>query len=307
MRRFVIDTDTASDDAVALIMALRSPDVSVEALTIVAGNVPLDRCVQNALYTAELCGSRVPVHAGLARPILRAPTTAEMVHGSDGLGDIGLDLSGRSPAAGHAVDVLVQTICGSPGEIYLVTLGPLSNVATALLRAPELAGAVKHCYVMGGTGRLPGNITPAAEFNIYADPEAARIVFESGMPITMVGWDVSWSCAFVGPEGEARIRAVGTPFSEFTCNIQRALVEFVGRMTGHEGFDLPDPLAMAVALDPSIAETADFYVEVVTGDGPALGQTLVDHNATSGKPANAAVVTHVPPEAFMSLLCETLS
>ncbi|MYE67766.1 MAG: nucleoside hydrolase [Acidimicrobiia bacterium] len=306
VRRFLIDTDTASDDAVALIMALRAPEVNVEALTITAGNVPLDRCVQNALYTVELCGSSVPVHAGLAQPMFRELTTAEMVHGNDGLGDIGLDLGGRSAAEGHAVDVLVETICAAPGEIDLVTLGPLSNVGTALLRAPELAGAVKHCYVMGGTGRLPGNITPAAEFNIYVDPEAARIVFESGMPITMVGWDVSWSCAFVGPEGEARLRAIGTPYSEFTCDIQRALVEFVGRMTGAVGFDLPDPLAMAVALDPTIAETQDFYVEVVPGDGPARGQTIVDHNAISGKPANAAVVTHVPPEAFMSLLCETL-
>ena len=156
MRRFVIDTDTASDDAVALIMALRSPDVAVEALTIVAGNVPLDRCIQNALYTTELCGSSVPVHAGLARPIFREPVSAEIVHGQDGLGDIGLDLTGRTPAEGHAVDVLVEAICGSPGEITLVTLGPLSNVGTALLREPSLAGAVKDCYIMGGTGRPAG-------------------------------------------------------------------------------------------------------------------------------------------------------
>lgn len=307
MRRFLIDTDTASDDAVALIMALRAPDVTVEALTIVAGNVPLDRCVQNALYTAELCGSPVPVHAGLARPIFRELISAEIVHGQDGLGDIGLDLSGRTPADGHAVDVLVETICGSPGEITLVTLGPLSNVGTALLREPALAGAVAHCYIMGGTGRLPGNVTPAAEYNIYADPEAARIVFESGMPITMVGWDVSWSCAFVGPDGEARLRAIGTPYSDFTCDIQRALTEFVGRMSGVEGFDLPDPLAMAVALDPDIAETADFYVEVVPGDGPARGQTIVDFIGVTGKPANASVVTHVEPEAFMASLCTALS
>lgn len=306
MRRFLIDTDTASDDAVALVMALRTSGVDVEALTIVAGNVPLDRCIQNALYTTELCGSSVPVHAGLARPILGEPVTAEIVHGADGLGDIGLDLTGRSPASGHAVDVLVETICGSPGEITLVTLGPLSNVATALLREPELAGAVQHCYIMGGTGRLPGNITPVAEFNIYVDPEAARIVFESGMPITMVGWDVSWTCAFVDPEGEARLRAIGTPYADFVCDIQATLTEFVEKMLGIRGFDLPDPLAMAVALDPSIAETEDRYVEVVTGDGPARGQTIVDHLGVTGKAPNASVVTHVPPEAFMDSLCATL-
>ena len=306
MRRFLVDTDTASDDAVALVMALRAPDVIVEALTIVGGNVPLDRCVQNALYTAELCGVPVPVYPGLARPMFREPVTAEIVHGLDGLGDIGLDLTGRVPADGHAVDALVEIICGAPGEITLVTLGPLSNVATALVRAPELAQAVKHCYIMGGTGRLPGNITPAAEFNIYVDPEAARIVFESGMPITMVGWDVSWSCAFVGPEDEARLRAIGTPYSEFTVNIQATLTEFIAQMSGVAGFDLPDPLAMAVALDPAIAETEDFYVEVVPGDGPARGQTIVDHLGVTSKPANASVVTHVPPEAFMASLCAAL-
>ncbi|MCY3924403.1 MAG: nucleoside hydrolase [bacterium] len=306
MRRFLIDTDTASDDAVALIMALRSPDVAVEALTIVAGNVPLDRCIQNALYTAELCGSSVPVYAGLARPLFRDLTTAEIVHGQDGLGDIGLDLTGRSAAEGHAVDVLVETICGSPGEVTLVTLGPLSNVGAALLRAPEMAEAVQHCYIMGGTGQLPGNITPAAEFNIYVDPEAARIVFESGMPITMVGWDVSWTCAFMGPEAEARIRAIGTPYSDFTCDIQATLTEFAEGMLGIAGFDLPDPLAMAVALDPSIAETDDRYVEVVSGDGPARGQTIVDHLGATRKAPNVSVVTHVPPEAFMESLCATL-
>ena len=306
MRRFVIDTDTASDDAVALVMALRTPGVTVEALTIVAGNVPLDRCAQNALYVAELCGSDVPVHAGLARPMFRDLVTAEIVHGLDGLGDIGLDLEGRRPAGGHAVDALIEAICGAPGEITLVTLGPLSNIGAALVREPELAQAVQHCYIMGGTGRLPGNITPAAEFNIYVDPEAARIVFESGMPITMVGWDVSWSCAFVGPGDEARLRAIGTPYSEFVCDIQSTLTEFVAKMSGIEGFDLPDPLAMAVALDPDIAETEDFYVEVVPGDGPARGQTIVDHLGVTGRAPNASVVTHVPPDAFMASLCATL-
>ncbi len=306
MRRFVVDTDTASDDAVALVMALRTPDVAVEALTIVAGNVPLDRCIQNALYTVELCGASVPVYAGLARPILGEPVTAEQVHGSDGLGDIGLDLTGRSPADGHAVDVLVETICGAPGEITLVTLGPLSNVAAALLRAPELAQAVQRCYVMGGTGRLPGNVTPAAEFNIYVDPEAARIVFESGMPITMVGWDVSWSCAFVGPAEEARLREIGTPYAEFVVSIQSTLTEFIAEMSGVAGFDLPDPLAMAVALDPSIAETEHRYVEVVAGDGPARGQTIVDHLGVTGREPNVSVVTHVPPEVFLASLSAAL-
>ena len=137
-RKFLIDTDTASDDAVALVMALREPTVTVEAVTVVAGNVPVDQAVQNALYTVELCGSEVPVYAGRHAPLMRDLQTAEDVHGKDGMGNIGLPLSGRNPAGTGAVDVIIETIIGSPGEITLVTLGPLTNVAIALLREPGI-------------------------------------------------------------------------------------------------------------------------------------------------------------------------
>lgn len=302
MRRFVIDTDTASDDAVALVMALQAKDVEVEAITVVAGNVPLDKALQAALYTVELCGKSTPVYAGLQGPMLHPLTTAEAVHGHDGLGDIGLPLKGRTPAEGHAVDVLIEKIGGSPGEITLVTLGPLSNVGVALLQAPSLAQKVKHCYVMGGTGHLPGNVTPAAEFNIYVDPEAARIVFESGMPITMIGWDASMAFGFIEPEVEAEIRGIGTPLARFVCDIQSHLTEFMVQLSGKSGFDLPDPLAMAVALDPSIAETEDYYVEVITGEGPARGQTVLDVWRRHGKKPNASVVRHISPSVFQSML-----
>ena len=302
MRRFVIDTDTASDDAVALVMALQAPDVHVEAVTAVAGNVPLERALQAALYTVELCGKSTPVYAGLNKPMICPLTTAEEVHGTDGLGDIGLNLTGRTPADGHAVDVLISTICGSPGEVTLVTLGPLSNVGTALLREPALAQAVKHCYVMGGTGALPGNVTPTAEFNIYVDPEAARIVFESGMPITMVGWDASMAFGFIPPEVEAEIRAIGTPLARFVCDIQAHVSEFIARLSGKPGFDLPDPLAMAVALDPAIAEVEDYYVEVITGEGPARGQTVLDVWRRHGREPNASVVRRIDPRDFQEAL-----
>ncbi|MDH3500824.1 MAG: nucleoside hydrolase, partial [Acidimicrobiia bacterium] len=194
-RRFLIDTDTASDDAVALVMALRDPNVQVDAVTVVAGNVPLDQAVQNALYTVELCGTSTLVFGGRAAPLMRPLQTAQNVHGNDGMGDIGLELSGREPAPGRAVDVLVDTVLGSPGEVTLVALGPLSNVATALLRAPEIAGAVAHCYIMGGTGAGHGNVSPMGEFNFWCDPEAAAVVLRSGMPMTLIGWDISVASA----------------------------------------------------------------------------------------------------------------
>jgi len=173
MRNFIIDTDTASDDAVALVMAMRQPDIDVKAITVVAGNVPLEMGLQNALYTVELCGADTPVYAGCAKPLLRELETAQDVHGRDGLGDIGLPLQGRAPARGHAVDVLRDVINANAGDITLVTLGPLTNVALALLREPELAQRVSHCWIMGGIGAGHGNVTPTAEFNIWVDPEAA--------------------------------------------------------------------------------------------------------------------------------------
>ncbi|MCD4685926.1 MAG: nucleoside hydrolase, partial [Anaerolineae bacterium] len=255
MRRFVIDTDTASDDAVALVMAARYPDVQIEAVTIVAGNVPLARGVQNALYTLELCGVRVPVYAGADRPLLQPLETAQDTHGTDGMGDIDLPLHGYTPAPGHAVDVLIETITQHAGEITLVALGPLTNVALALRRDPSLARKVSRCVIMGGVGSGYGNVTPVAEYNIWVDPDAAQIVFASGMPLTMVGWDISYDYAVFEPEDVAAVKALGTPLAAFCMDIQRTVQDFMLRVMQLPGFDLPDPIAMAVALDPRCAET----------------------------------------------------
>jgi purine nucleosidase len=186
-RHFLIDTDTASDDAVALVMAMRYPDVQIEAITVVAGNVPVDQGVQNALYTVELCGQAIPVHRGMPAPLIRPLETAQYVHGEDGMGDIGLPLTGRTAASNEAIAVLLETIHQFPHDLTLVTLGPLTNIAVALRLDPSIAQLVSECVIMGGTGQGHGNITPVGEYNFLADPEAAKIVFESGMPIKMVG------------------------------------------------------------------------------------------------------------------------
>ena len=210
MRHFLIETDTASDDAIALVMALNYPDVQVEAITVVSGNVHVDQGVQNALYTAELCGKGVPVYRGMEKPLLRRLETAEYVHGEDGMGDIGLPLAGRMPAAGHGVTAIIDTIHRCAGDITLVALGPQTNLAMAVMLDPSIAGKVNECVIMGGVGQGVGNITPAAEYNIWVDPEAARIVFESGLPLKMVGWDVAYTCARLAPPEIRRLRDVGT-------------------------------------------------------------------------------------------------
>src|SRR5258708_4712722 len=185
-RTLLIDTDTASDDAVALIMALRSRSVRVAAITVVAGNVPVAQATSNALFTAELCGADVPVYSGAETPLLRKLVVADWFHGVDGLGAHGYKPAKRRAESRHAVDAIIQTVDENPG-IEIVTLGPLTNLAMALLRDPKLAASVKRCVVMGGAPCCEGNVTPAAEFNISVDPAPAHFVCGSALPLRMVG------------------------------------------------------------------------------------------------------------------------
>ena len=307
MRKFIIDTDTASDDAVALVMALQDPDIDVRAITVVAGNVPLNQAVQNALYTAELCAKNTPVYAGCAKPILRELETAQDVHGADGMGDIGLPLAGRKAAQGHAADVLRKVIREHAGDITLVTLGPLTNVALALLREPELAELADHCYIMGGIGEGHGNVTPTAEFNIWVDPEAAKIVFESGMKMTMVGWDISWKYATFDPKQAAEIREIGSPLAHFVVDIQATLTHYAIESSYLAGFDLPDPITMAIAIDPTIATCRDFRVDVTTGDGLQRGITVVDVLGVTGREPQMKVARSADRAAFVEMLKRSVS
>lgn len=303
MRKFLIDTDTGSDDAVALMMALRHPEIEIEAITVVAGNVPMKQGAQNALYTVELCGKDIPVYEGLAKPLVVELHTAQDTHGEDGMGDIGLDVYGRQPAVGHAVQVIIDTIRANAGQIDLVTLGPLTNVAVALTLDPTLAEKVNHCYIMGGTSDNFGNVTAVAEYNIWADPESARIVFESGMPITMIGWDISRKYAVFEEADVATIKAFKTPLADFCVDIQEVVLQIVTSELGLSGFDFPDPIAMAVALDNSVIDESDtYFVTVDTSTGPSRGQTLIDHAHRSGKARNTRVVTIANRQRFIELL-----
>lgn len=307
VRRFLIDTDTASDDAVALLMALRHPGIQVDAITVVAGNVPLDKGVQNALYCVERSGRQVPVHAGCATPLVAPLRTAEYVHGQDGMGDIGLPLTGRTPAAGHAVDVLVERIlAGAPGELTLVTLGPLTNVALALKREPSIATRLREIVIMGGTGDAVGNVSAVAEFNVWVDPEAAEIVLASGARLVLVGWDISRKYATIDAAAAAELRKVG-PLGELAVDIQGVLTAFATNQSHLAGFDLPDPIAMAVAIDPAIATTVVHRNVVVETAGVyARGQTVVDHIGFSKREPNVHVVLEASRGGFIRLLHETL-
>lgn len=285
-RSFLIDTDTASDDAVALIMALRAPDVEVKALTLVGGNVPVEQGTLNALYTSELCGATVPVYVGASKPLTRPIIHAHWFHGLDGMGDMHYPAPQRRPESMHAVDAIIETVQRTPG-IVIVTLGPLTNIALAVLKAPNIVENVSRCIVMGGAACTVGNVTPAAEYNMWVDPEAARIVFKSGLPIEMVGWEHCRGDAVLFPEEMAAIRAFKTPLATFALDCNRRALEATQEQSGEAGLALPDPVAMAVALDPSIVlRSSQHYVEVETQSELTRGMTVVDQLNVTHDPRN---------------------
>ena len=272
----IIDTDTASDDAVALIMALRAPEVEVKAITIVAGNVNVKQGSRNARYTVELCDADVPVYEGAARPLLREPSRASFFHGQDGLGDQGYPEPRRPAARGDAVSVLIETIRAHPG-LVVVTLGPLTNLALALDRAPDVAEGVGRCVVMGGAACVVGNVTPAAEYNVWCDPEAARACFRSGLPIEMVGWELCRGAANLDDDDIARCRALDTPRAHFTIDSNAKALEANRTLFHDPGIGLPDPVAMAVALDPEVVTRKSRHAVDVECEGTLTrGMTVVD-------------------------------
>lgn len=275
-RKILIDTDTASDDAVALIMALRSEDVAVEAITVVAGNVPVEQATRNALFTAELCESDVPVFRGAEKPLIRDPQIADWFHGRDGLGDHGYGPARRRAERGDATDAICRTIAANSG-IEIITLGPLTNLALAVQREPGLIENVSLCVVMGGAPCCEGNVTPAAEFNIWVDPEAARIVFQSGLSINMIGWQLSRREAVLNERDISHIEQMGTPFADFAIRCNSTAARAYQKQTGEIGIALPDAVAMGVLLDSSLSlEKSEHYVEIETQSELTRGMTVVD-------------------------------
>jgi purine nucleosidase len=302
MRSIVIDTDTASDDAIALLLAVKEPSVDVRAVTVVAGNVPLDLAVRNAIVTLDLCGGGdIELHAGRDRPLRRALDTAQFVHGQDGMGGAALPEPSRAPSSGDAVATLLRIAADEPGRHDLVTLGPLTNVAAALERDPELLTKFGHTYLMAGSPDGVGNVDALGEYNVWADPEAATVVFAAPGAKTMIGWNISRTFAVMTDAEQAVLAAVG-PLGKFAIDINGDVEQYC-LDTGLAGFDLPDPIAMAVALDDSIiTESTDEWL-VVGLDGPTRGCTIPDRRF--GRPApNIRVVWSVDEAAFKRRLLD---
>ncbi|MFI7708434.1 nucleoside hydrolase [Nonomuraea sp. NPDC049480] len=303
----IVDTDTGSDDAVALLLAAASGLGDIRAVTTVAGNVPLPTATRNALISLHMAGrADIPVHPGCERPMTRPLTTAQHVHGQDGMGDIGLPDPPQAAERRHAVEVLLSAPHRRPGELTLVTLGPLTNLAAALLRDRDLLTRYRHVYCMAGAADLRGNISATAEFNAWADPEAARVVLQAATPdkVTWIGWDVSRTDAVMTPEDQLRLERLGTPLATFAHHINRAVATWARDVTGLAGYDLPDPVAMAVALRPELAvEREQAHVDIALGD-ETRGQLIIDRRRTA-PPPNLTLVRRVSETGFKELLFDT--
>ncbi len=305
-RQFLIDTDTASDDAVALIMALRSPSVDIVAITTVAGNVNLAQATRNALYTAELCGSDVPIYHGAGKPLARPLEDATWFHGQDGLGDRGYPAPRKQAEPGDAVDAIIDLVECHPG-IEIVTLGPLTNIALALTRKPEIAGRVSRCVIMGGAPCTVGNVTPAAEYNFWTDPEAARIVVRSGLAIDLIGWHLCRGEAVLNAADIAQVLALDTDAARFAIDCNSRAREAYREQTGEIGISLPDPVAMSIALDRSIGtEWSSHYVDIEVSGELTRGMSVVDRLNVAGNHRNRNIWAHFLGREPNTRICWTM-
>jgi len=272
-RRVIIDTDPGVDDAFALLLAMRSPELKIEGITPVAGNVPLELTLPNALRMVEIAGrADIPVAAGAKSPLLRRLVTAAYAHGENGLGGAVFPEPKLKALADPASVLIRQIVRKYPNEVTLITLGPLTNVATALNSDSELAGMIKRVVMMGGS-LSGGNITPAAEFNIYVDPEAARMVFQSGIPVTMVGLDVTRKTSLTD-EHVKTLEGAQNPVSQAAAKIARNAIDHNRAQGFLVGPNMHDSLAVAAFLDPSLLGWKECYVDIETTGELTAGETV---------------------------------
>lgn len=298
----MIDCDPGIDDALALLMAFASDKLNVRALTTVAGNVPVRQTAENALRLAALAGADVEVAAGAEKPLYAERRHAESVHGANGLGGVELP-SGKALSSRSAVELLKDEIEKNPGELEIIALGPLTNIAGLLMSYPETAGKIKSIIMMGGAV-YGGNATPAAEFNFYADPHAAGVVFRSGVPLFMYGLDVT-NKALLYPEEVREMEKLGGPVIEALTAMMAWYMDFY-RSVGHPGLGMHDPFAVACAIDPTLAGMESYHVEIETEGALTRGKSVADVLKVTGKEPNAQVAMTLDRDRFVKLFMDLM-
>lgn len=309
-KRIIIDTDPGVDDALAILLAFASPEIQIEGLTTTQGNVTVEKATQNALSILEMLkASHIPIAKGCSLPMVGPLLASEHVHGESGIGNAILPPPKAQPVSQHAIDYLIERFLAEPGELSLFTIGPLSNVAFAIRKEPRFASAVKELVIMGGAIREGGNITAQAEFNIYADPHAAHVVFHSGIPITLIPLDVTHKCMLYTKDVQ-RLQQITSPISQFIYDASAVYLEFTKEKTGIDGCALHDPLTLATIIAPELLTLEEYYVDVDISGGISNGKTFADFYHTTGKPSNMKVALDVHGGDFIELFLqrmETLS
>ena len=306
VRKFILDCDPGQDDAVALFLAMSSPEaLDILGITTVAGNVPLDLTTRNARMMCDIAGRQdIPVYAGCERPMRREPITAEYIHGNTGIDGVDVFEPETPLQSGHAVDFIIETAKSVP--VTLCPTGPLTNIATAIERAPEILDSIEEIVLMGGAMREGGNRSPSAEFNMLVDPHAAEIVFNCGRPVTVMGLDVTHQVLSTR-ERVARIQKLGNPVAEATAGMLSFFHRYDTKKYGTEGAPLHDPCTVAYLLAPELFETKACNISIETESELTAGHTAVDFWHVTDRPHNVRWTYEVDADGFYELLTDRLA
>ena len=305
-KRILFDTDPGIDDACAILLALASPEVSVEGLSVVHGNCSLAQATTNALSILELANAdHIPVARGCELPLVQPSLLAPETHGETGLGYARLSAPRAKPIGQHAVDFLIEKILAAPGEITLVAIGPLTNVALAIRQEPRIVESLRELIIMGGALRYEGNTTALGEFNTYVDPHAAHIVYHAGIPTTLVPLDVTYQCILT-PGDVRRLLDTDSPVTRFVADSTRFYMEFHDEYQQIEGCVINDPLALALTFAPELCTYQELHVDVDLSGGISMGKTVADFYNYGKKPPNMKVALGVRARDFMELFLERM-
>ena len=305
-KRILIDTDPGIDDSLAILLALASPEITLEGLTVVHGNCSAEQGTRNALSVLELAkAENIPVAKGCDLPLVQPSLLAPETHGNSGLGYAKLPDPTSKPIVQRGSDLLIEKIMASPGEIILVAIGPLTNIALAIRQEPRIVQAVKELIIMGGAIRHEGNTTPLAEFNTYVDPHAAHIVYHSGMPITLTPLDVTYQCILLAKD-VARLQKIKSSIPDFIAAATRFYMEFHDEYQGIQGCVINDPLTLALTFAPDLCNYEEYYVDVDISGGVSMGKTFADFYKMTAKPANMKVALSVRARDFINLFVERM-
>lgn len=305
-QKILFDTDPGIDDACAILLALASPELSLEGLSIVHGNCSLEQGTTNALSVLELANaSHIPVAKGCELPLVQPSLLAPETHGDSGLGYAKLPKPQSRPVLQHGIDFLIETILASPGEVTLLAIAPLTNVALAIRKEPRVVEELKEIIIMGGAIRHEGNTTALGEFNTYVDPHAAQIVYQAGIPTTLVPLDVTYQCILT-PADVSRLQKIDSPITNFVAEATRFYMEFHDEYQKIDGCVINDPLALALTFAPELCTYQELPVEVDLSGGISMGKTVADFYNYGKKPANMKVALGVRARDFIDLFVERI-